>query len=129
MISDSNGNIIFRSDADGVETTQLVAQSIVLNGVDINELIGEGTPVNIDESLSETSTNPVQNKVVTNALNNKSDINHTQAASTISAGTFTGAVVAQASSQTPSTSLLRNSKLAETDTDPANNGEIVWIYA
>ena len=53
---------------------------------------------------------------------------HTQAASTINAGTFAGAVVAQTSSQTPGTSLLRNSKLVTTDTNPSYNGEICWTY-
>lgn len=53
---------------------------------------------------------------------------HTQAASTITAGTFAGAVVAQTSSQTPSTSLLRNSKLVSTATNPSYNGEICWTY-
>lgn len=54
--------------------------------------------------------------------------NHTQAASTITAGTFAGAVVAQTTSQTPATSLLRNSKLVTADTNPSNNGEICWTY-
>jgi hypothetical protein len=53
---------------------------------------------------------------------------HTQAASTITAGTFAGAVVAQTSSQTPGTSLLRNSKLVTTETNPSYNGEICWTY-
>ena len=79
--------------------------------------------VSVDEALSETSTNPVQNKVVTAAINN-----HTQAASTITAGTFTGVVAAEASSQTPATPILRNSSLVTTDTNPTNNGEICWTY-
>lgn len=53
---------------------------------------------------------------------------HNQAASTITAGTFAGAVVAQTTSQTPSDSLLRNSKLVLTDTNPSYNGEICWTY-
>lgn len=106
----------------------------------------------VDSVLSETSTNPVENKAVNAALagksdtghthddryytetevdtklSGKSDTDHTQAASTITAGTFAGAVVAQTSSQTPETSLLRNSKLVTTDTDPSYNGEICWTY-
>lgn len=54
--------------------------------------------------------------------------NHTQAASTITAGTFAGAVVAQTTSQTPGTALLRNSKIVASATNPTNNGEICWIY-
>lgn len=46
----------------------------------------------------------------------------------ISAGTFAGQVVAEASAQTPETSLLRNSSLVSTETTPTNNGEICWQY-
>ena len=53
---------------------------------------------------------------------------HNQAASTITAGTFGGQVVANASGQTPGTSLLRNSKLVSADTNPTVNGEICWTY-
>lgn len=53
---------------------------------------------------------------------------HNQAASTITAGTFAGQVVANSSGQTPGTSLLRNSKLVSAETDPTVNGEINWTY-
>jgi len=53
---------------------------------------------------------------------------HTQAASTITAGTFAGQVVANASGQAAGTSLLRNSKLVSSDTNPTVNGEIFWTY-
>lgn len=53
---------------------------------------------------------------------------HDQSASTITAGTFAGQVVANASAQTPGTALLRNSKLVSADTTPSNNGEICWTY-
>lgn len=53
---------------------------------------------------------------------------HDQAASTITSGTFAGAVSAHASTQTTSTMLLRNSKLVTTETNPSNNGEICWMY-
>ena len=54
---------------------------------------------------------------------------HNQAASTITAGTFAGQVVANSSGQTYSTSLLRNSKLVNAETNPTVNGEICWTYA
>ena len=57
------------------------------------------------------------------------EADHTQAASTITAGTFAGQVVANSSGQTPGTSLLRNSKLVSADTNPTVNGEINWTYA
>lgn len=53
---------------------------------------------------------------------------HNQAASTITAGTFAGQVVANSSAQTPGTALLRNSKIVSADTTPSNNGEICWTY-
>lgn len=46
----------------------------------------------------------------------------------IGAGTFAGAVVANAEGQTPSTSLLRNSKLVSAERNPTVNGEICWTY-
>lgn len=53
---------------------------------------------------------------------------HDQSASTITAGTFAGQVVANASAQTPGTALLRNSKIVSADTTPTNDGEICWTY-
>lgn len=49
-------------------------------------------------------------------------------ASKVTAGTFAGQVVANSTYQSPTTSLLRNSKLVSTDTNPTVNGEIYWIY-
>jgi hypothetical protein len=53
---------------------------------------------------------------------------HNQDASTITAGTFAGQVVANSGAQTPGTALLRNSKIVSADTTPSNNGEICWTY-
>ena len=53
---------------------------------------------------------------------------HNQDASTITAGTFAGQVVANSSGQTPGTALIRNSRLVSTDTTPTVNGEIFWTY-
>lgn len=52
----------------------------------------------------------------------------TQAASTITAGTFAGEVAADSSSQTASNYILRNQKLAATEEAPTVNGEICWKY-
>lgn len=49
-------------------------------------------------------------------------------ASKITAGTFKGQVKANSSGQTPSTSLIRNSKLVSAETNPTVNGEICWTY-
>ena len=86
------------------------------------------TAVSVDSAMSTTSTNPVQNKVIKAELDKKAASSHNQAAGTITAGTFAGAVVASASNQAPGTSLLRNSKLVSSDTTPTNNGEIFWTY-
>lgn len=61
-------------------------------------------------------------------LAGKAPIEHDQSASTITAGTFAGQVVANASAQTPGTALIRNSKIVSADTTPTNNGEICWTY-
>ena len=53
---------------------------------------------------------------------------HNQAASTITAGTFAGQVVANSSGQTYSTYCLRNTRLASSDTNPTVNGQICWTY-
>lgn len=53
-------------------------------------------------------------------------INHTHAASAITAGTFAGAV--KASGQTPGSYLVRNSKISGTEETPATDGEICWLY-
>lgn len=39
VISDDNGNIIFRSDADGFETTQLTVQNVILDGTNLNDAL------------------------------------------------------------------------------------------
>ena len=56
-------------------------------------------------------------------------LEHTHEASKISAGTFAGQVVANASGQTPGTMLLRNSKLVSAEETPTVNGEICWVYS
>ena len=61
--------------------------------------------------------------------NNLAYYDHTQSASKISAGTFAGQVVANASGQTPGTMLLRNSKLVSAEETPTVNGEICWVYS
>ena len=61
---DLTGNTVTAADlADGVKAT----------GADGNPIMGLMQKVTIDTELSATSTNPVANKVVYNALNNKLD--------------------------------------------------------
>lgn len=53
---------------------------------------------------------------------------HSQAASTVTAGTFAGQVAAKSGQQTPGSMLLRNSQLVSAETSPTVNGEICWQY-
>lgn len=53
---------------------------------------------------------------------------HDHAASSVTAGTFAGQVVANASGQTPGTYLVRNSKLSASEETPTVNGQICWQY-
>lgn len=52
---------------------------------------------------------------------------HNQSASTITAGTFAGQVVANASGQAPGSYVLRNQKVSLTAENPTANGEICWL--
>ena len=55
---------------------------------------GEGGGVTIDSALSDTSENPVQNKIITSVLNNKAESNHVHsyAGSSSEGGSATSAV-------------------------------------
>ena len=53
---------------------------------------------------------------------------HNQAASTITAGTFAGQVVANSNGQAAASYVVRNSKLASAEESPTVNGEICWKY-
>jgi hypothetical protein len=39
VITDNNGNIIFRSNANGFETTNLTVENITINGMSIQDMI------------------------------------------------------------------------------------------
>lgn len=106
--------------------SQLTNNSTLLNNLltTVNEL---PNAITIDTTLTQSGY-AADAKATGDAIGLKANASHTQAASTITAGTFTGAVVAQTSSQTPGTSLLRNSKLVTADTNPSYNGEICWTY-
>ena len=91
--------------------------------------------VKLSDSTSGTSNanggvaaTPAAVKAAYDLANGKAAASHNQAASTITAGTFAGQVVANGSGQTPGTSLLRNSRLVSADTNPTVNGEINWTY-
>ena len=88
--------------------------------------------------MSDTSENPVQNKVITAALAEKSPTDHThsQYATTTalsnkldkSGGTLTGALVAQANTNY-TTYQVRNIALNTSASTPTGNGSILGVYS
>lgn len=67
-----DGNTLVDLTGDTVTATDL-ADGVKATGADGNPIIGLMQKVTIDTELSATSINPVANKVVYNALNNKLD--------------------------------------------------------
>lgn len=77
-----SGNILYASDLNNEFAKK---QDNLISGTNIktvngNSILGSGNlkidipdPVTVDTALSATSTNPVQNKVITNALNDKQE--------------------------------------------------------
>ena len=68
-----------KSDINHTHTTATVSVNGFLSKEDKSKLDGIATEANktvVDSSLSGSSTNPVQNKVVNSALSGKSDIGH-----------------------------------------------------
>lgn len=109
----ARGDHIHPSDTSRVPVTRKVngkalSEDITLNATDVGARPSTWTPSASDVGAAAAS--------------------HDQAASTITAGTFAGQVVANGSGQTPGTSLLRNSRLVSADTNPTVNGEICWTY-
>ena len=60
---------------------------------------GSSISITVDSSLSDSSKNPVENKVVTAAINNKADISHTHSANEVGADPMGSAASALASSK------------------------------
>ncbi len=69
-----------KSDINHTHTTATVSVNGFLSKEDKSKLDGIATEANktvVDSSLSGSSTNPVQNKVVNSALNGKANTSHT----------------------------------------------------
>lgn len=67
-------------DKKANKTTATTSANGLMSKKDKSKLDGIATEANktvVDSSLSSSSTNPVQNKIVTDALNGKADSNHT----------------------------------------------------
>lgn len=75
-----------KSDSDHTHTTATVSVDGFLSKEDKSKLDGIATEANktvVDSSLSSSSTNPVQNKIVTNVLNGKANSSHSHSISNI----------------------------------------------
>lgn len=106
----------------------------------LNGAIGSKADADTVTALTETVASKANNSDLTAHAENKSNPHgvtaaqlgaaesvHSQAASTITAGTFGGQVVANAAGQAPSVSVIRNSKVVLADENPTVEGEIVWV--
>lgn len=99
---------------------------------------GDSSTITCDTALSTSSTNPVQNKIITAALNNKADSGHTHSnyltATSISGkldksgGTMTGALTAQ-SNTNYTTYQVRNIAFSTSASTPTGNGSILGVYS
>lgn len=78
--------IIVESDAE--------SKRYILNNQDIWCPYSVGSSIAVDFALSETSENPVANKVITTALNKKADIAHTHSADEVGADASGSAALA-----------------------------------
>lgn len=82
---DLTGDTVTAADlADGIKATNAAGEPIV----------GLMKKVTIDNALSTTSTNPVQNKVINAALNNKADSSALSGYLPLAGGTVTGGITA-----------------------------------
>lgn len=103
------------SVGDAVSSVNGKTGEVMLNPSDIGAISSingkTGSDVNLTaEDLGESFTN------------------HTHAASSITSGTFAGAVSASNGGQTPSDYLVRNQKLSASVENPTVNGAICWQY-
>lgn len=75
-----------KSDSNHTHTTATVSANGLMSKEDKSKLDGIATEANktvVDSSLSSSSTNPVQNKVVNSALNGKANSSHSHSISNI----------------------------------------------
>lgn len=75
-----------KSDSNHTHTTATVSANGLMSKEDKSKLDGIATEANktvVDSSLSSSSTNPVQNKIVTDALNGKAKVQHNHTFATV----------------------------------------------
>lgn len=91
-----------------------------------DQVTGPAIPTQLSQLTEDSS-----HRTVTDAEKSGWNTAKTQAAAAMpkTGGTFTGTVKAGgASYESPTTYLLRNTRLASSDTTPTVNGEICWTY-
>lgn len=73
MVKNNNGYLKDIADKVGGDSDGVHTDNYYLKQISENISGGGGGDITVDSSLSTTSENPVQNKVITNALNGKAD--------------------------------------------------------
>ena len=113
-----------KSLIDAITTSKVSVKDIV------NDLITEATnkPLSAAQGFALKALIDAMQQTISSLSSEKANTNHTQSASTITAGTFAGQVVANASGQSPRVSCVRNSKLVSAETNPTIEGEFCWTY-
>ena len=109
--------VMFDLNADTVSEDSLIAGTTAHNAVG-EPITGTVVVAPIGNELSEESENPVQNKVISAAMNDK-------LAKT--GGTMSGTLVAYSSDDYTSYR-VRNIALATTAATPSNKGDILGVY-
>ena len=115
-----------------VDTALNGKQATLISGTNIKtinntSLLGSGNisiqgggTVTVDDSLSTTSTNPVQNKVITGALNEKANSSHTHTKSEI---TDFPSIPSKTSDLTNDSGFITSSSLPTKTSDLTNDGD------
>lgn len=115
-----------------VDTALNGKQATLISGTNIKtinntSLLGSGNisiqgggTVTVDDSLSTTSTNPVQNKVITGALNGKANSSHTHTKSEI---TDFPSIPSKTSDLTNDSGFITSSSLPTKTSDLTNDGD------
>ena len=112
-----------------VSSNNFTAPAFIENGTALSSKYAPISHSHDDRYFTESEINSkLSGYSTTGHTHSYAPISHTQAASTITAGTFAGQVVAKSSGQAAGTSLLRNSKLVSTATYATVDGEINWLY-
>lgn len=97
IVTDENGNIIARVDDNGLETTTVTAQAVVINGEDVQTAIDEGDNASLESAKAYTdekiaaiaNAEMIENQInnLNQAITNKADKNYETWMFTLADGT------------------------------------------